>query len=65
MKIIGGWGEWEKDDEALPAGLSIGDMQYSAVGSEEISASLIGRHKALRRRPVCSDAGKPEGQFFS
>ena len=26
--------EWEKDDEALPAGLSIGDMQYSAAGSE-------------------------------
>ena len=26
--------EWEKDDEALPAGLSIGDMQHSAAGSE-------------------------------
>lgn len=26
--------EWEKDDEALPPGLTIGDMQYSAAGSE-------------------------------
>ena len=26
--------EWDEDDEALPAGLSIGDMQYSVAGSE-------------------------------
>lgn len=26
--------EWDKDDEALPSGLTVGDMQYSAEGSE-------------------------------